>query len=141
MGNIWLHGFLERFEETSPITPSESWGAPHVGCYLSVGGAFVVYVFLRVAGHFLNHHFVKQKKTYVGSHMFECGAAEASDVTKDRNGCIQTTTGRQGPSPGHSPQPIPRSNFYVSRRVVFYVSRRPSGAPPATLPGQGRPRL
>ena len=88
MGNIWLHGFLERFEETSPITPSESWGAPHVGCYLSVGGAFVVYVFLRVSGNFLNHHFVKQKKTYVGSHMFECGAAESSDVTKDRNGCI-----------------------------------------------------
>ena len=37
------------------ISISQYWVAPLVQCYLFSGGAFVFYVFLRVAGHRLDH--------------------------------------------------------------------------------------
>ena len=41
------------------------WVALLVQCYLFSGGAIVAYVFLRVTGHFLKHHFRPAGQTWV----------------------------------------------------------------------------
>ena len=76
----------------------KAWAAPLVPRYLYPGGALAAYVVLRFISNCFNVHFVEKEN--ISSHMLEQGVGQAPDVnqaglTRDRNGCTQTTTGRQ----------------------------------------------